>query len=262
MLRKSFFRKLNLFLLAFIFLCFLTNIQSVITFLGEKLFLTYHHNSLAIKVLEKSDLNNNYKANFLLGRIYFVEGGRENLFKSIEYFDKSIGLIEVKGETRRKNPQDFSFLSQSFYGLGLSYGFLGDIYLINAEENFKKYIELEDRKEKEIGKRSYGSWAGFNDLAWIQYLQGNFRESEKTAKKGLDISYQNPWLLNMLGINQIEQRNCKDGKRNLEKAFEILEKINDIKWGEAYSGDPFSQYAKGKQDMLDSIKANIKICEK
>jgi hypothetical protein len=94
------------------------------------------------------------------------------------------------------------------------------------------------------------------------YLQGDFKNGEKIAKLGLERSYQNPWLLNMLGIFQIEQNNCKDGKKNLEMAYEILEKIDEIKWGEAYSGDASDRYKSGKENMLKSIKNNIEICSK
>jgi len=235
------------------------NKELAFTFYAEQLFLKFHNNSLSIRVLNISNLEKNAKANFLLGRIYFTKGlNKDNLFLSIKYFSKAIDIAEKGG----KNPTDFSLLSQSYYGRGLSYGFLDDIYLLNAEKDFRKYIEIEDEVEKETGKRSYGSWAGYNDLAWILYLQGDFKNGEIAAKDGLKMSYDNPWLLNMLGILQIEQDNCKEAKDNLEKAFKILNIIDENKWGEAYSGDRRDRYKKGKEDMLESIKYNIKICTK
>jgi uncharacterized protein HemY len=98
-------------------------------------------------------------------------------------------------------------------------------------------------------------------LAWIQYLLGNFQESEQTILKALKFSSENPWLLNMLGILQIEKKDFKNAKTNLEKAKNILEKIDANNWGEAYSGDSFSKYKKGKENMLKSIQENIKLAQ-
>jgi tetratricopeptide (TPR) repeat protein len=220
---------------------------------GQKLFLDYHQNKAALFIL-KLGSTNDYKGKFLMGRINFVIGGRENLFKSVKHYSESIDLI---GE---QNIKDFTLLSQSYYGRGLAYGFLGGIYLIRAEEDFKKYIELEDKLEFETGKRSYGSWAGYNDLAWILYLQGDFKGGETVAKKGLKISQNNPWLLNMLGILQIEQNNCTGAILNLNSAKKFLSKITPNMWGEAYSGDSPLKYLNGKKNMINTINYNIKLC--
>lgn len=231
-----------LFLLAIIlsmfFYIFFTLTNFVNNF-SEKLFINYHYRNIPIFLLENlKKENKDYYTYFLLGRIYFVKG---HLEKSINAYTKSIDL---------KN--DFA---KSYYGRGLSYGFYDDKYLRHSESDFKKYLELEDRN-------AYGLWAGYNDLAWVYFLTGEFHQSENTARQGLEISKNNPWLLNMLATAQIEQNNCKDAVANLLQAQNFAEKLTPTQFGEAYSGDNKIWWASGLEQMQETIEHNLQICEK
>lgn len=226
-----------------IFLFFATK-TDVLNELSESIFLTYHKNKLAINILEK--LPGNKKSHytyFLLGRIYFVENELE---KSIENYNKSIAL----------NPAH----KESYYGLGLSFGFLSPVFYKDAQNNFEKYIELEEEEFEQTGKRGYGVWAGYNDLAWIHFLQGDFAKAEHVSKKALTFSPDNPWLLNMLAISLIEQGKCPEAYPLIQKAKNLAEKMSAEEFGEAYTGDNKNWWPKGLAQMKQTIRENELIC--
>jgi tetratricopeptide (TPR) repeat protein len=104
--------------------------------IGEKLFLTYHRNSLAIWFLENSKLKNSRDSEtfFLLGRLYFVEN---NLEKSLDNFNKAIQL----DPTNKRN----------YYGRGLTYGFLSPLFYSEAAKDFQTYIDLDNSEASTTG---------------------------------------------------------------------------------------------------------------
>jgi tetratricopeptide (TPR) repeat protein len=215
-------------------------------FLGEKVFLELHFPVLAAKILELGQNNNSdYRTFFLLGRIYFVEG---RLLPSTNNYTKSLEL----------NPDH----KESYYGRGLSYGFRGDNYLIQAQNDFEKYIELEQKEFNESGRRAYGAWAGYNDLAWIHFLKGDFIRQEETARQGLELTSGNAWLQNMLGVALLAQKKCSEAKKHLDLAKILLANKTAEEFGEAYSGDDSRLWEQGKEAMKKTIEENSLLCEK
>lgn len=235
-------KKYFLFLSILIFLL-LVHFNLVITnHIGEKLFLTLHQNELAIKVLELPK-DKDAKTYFLLGRLYFVEN---DVYKSIKYFTKSIEI----------NPN----VKEVYYGRGLSYGFASPIFYNDAEKDFKKYIEIDNQEYEKSGRHAYGAWAGYNDLSWIYFLQGEFDQAEKVSIEGMKISGMNPWLYNMLGVLALEKGNCADATIYFNNAEDILKSISSENFGEAYSGDSPDFWAIGKAQMEKTIRDNQGAC--
>lgn len=217
--------------------------------IGEYLFLNKFDYDSAILFLEKakSQKFNDQKNLFLLGRVYFV---KNELTKSIENYTKSI-------ESYENQKGDINIYMQSFYGRGLAYGFYSNIFLNEAENDFKKYVEIEENNFVNTGNRAYGAWAGYNDLAWIYFLQDDLDNAEKTANKGLGISPNNPWLLNILGASLMGQKRYSEAETILERALFYMKEISPNEWGEAYSGDNSKLYKKGRDEMLKTIRENI-----
>lgn len=211
---------------------------------GEITFLKYHKNELAAKILNKSSRLNpdDFYTYFLLGRISFVEG---KLSESISYYNRAINLNNSHKE--------------SYYGRGLSYGFSGPYFSMEAERDFKKYIEIDNYETKESGHHGFGAWAGYNDLAWVYFTRGDFTTAESTSKEGLKIS-ENPWLLNMAGVSLFAQNKCDEGKLYLEAASKKSASTSVIEFGEAYSGDDQRWWINGKKEMDQVIKENLALC--
>ncbi len=207
--------------------------------LGIKEFLIKHDNESAKSNLLKSVQldSKNAKAWFYLGRLNFVTNdlpdSETNYLKSLE--------LDVWNE-------------QAFYGLGLTYGYLEDY--AKAEDSFKKYIEIGEIKKKEGGQVP-GLWAGYNDLAWVYFLQGKWSECENTARYALDNVGTNPWLLNMLGSALLEQDRKVEARKYFIEAKKYAEKISPQQFGEAYSGDNKKWYPQGLENMKKTIQENI-----
>jgi tetratricopeptide (TPR) repeat protein len=204
---------------------------------SEYLFLKYHLRTIPLFLLENFAKENFY-SEFLKGRINFVEG---HLKTSKNNFTKSIEI----------NPN----FAKSYYGRGLVNGFLGQNFLTNAENDFLKYLELED-------KNAYGYWAGHNDLAWIYFLMENFSKQEEIARKGLEQVSGNAWLQNMLGTALLAQKKCSEGKKHLELAKMLSQNQTTQEFGEAYSGDDKTFWENGKKEMERVIEENLHLCEK
>lgn len=210
--------------------------------IGKYLFLHLHLNRPAILVLENS--KKDWQTHFLLGRIYFVEG---KLMDSVNAYIESIEL----------NPNH----KESYYGRGLSYGFMGHKFLTQAENDFEKYIELDEEDFKRTGLHAYGAWAGYNDLAWIHFLKGDFEQQELITRAGLEISSQNPWLLNSLGVALLAQNKCGQAKEYFNSSEKLLNDINVKQFGEAYSGDSQHFWETGLENMRGVIGENLQKCK-
>lgn len=218
---------------------------------GKEMFLGYHKNDPAIFFLNLSEKINrtenvpDYEIYFLLGRVLFVENRLKESIKNYSY------AIEINPEHK-----------ESYYGRGLSYGFSSPIYLKDAENDFQKYIDLDNEEFKKSGHHAYGAWAGYNDLAWIYFLQGEFEKSVSTSKLGLEIAHDSPWLLNMLASSLISQNRCGEALPYLEKALTKSNQISVEEFGEAYSGDNRSLWSGGLANMQKTILENIELCNK
>jgi tetratricopeptide (TPR) repeat protein len=216
------------------------------TVAGKKLFLDNHNNHDALINLKKAvELNpKNGQAWFLLGRVNFVLG---NLSRSASDFQEVIEL-----DSRNE---------QAYYGLGLAHGYQSNLDL--AASSFHDYLTIIEEKKSSGEYQDYppGHWAGYNDLAWIYFLQGNFKEAEKITAEALR-KYNNPWLLNMMGAILLNQDRKEDAQIYFQRAKEYSQNITAEDFGEAYTGDNKEWHEKGFANMKQIIEENIQNASK
>lgn len=216
------------------------------TVAGKKLFLDNHNNQDALINLKKAlELNpKNTQAWFLLGRVNFVLG---NLSRSASDFQEVIEL-----DSRNE---------QAYYGLGLAHGYQSNLDL--AASSFHDYLTIVEEKKSSGEYQDYppGHWAGYNDLAWIYFLQGNFKEAEKITAEALR-KYNNPWLLNMMGAILLNQDRKEDAQIYFQRAKEYSQNITAEDFGEAYTGDNKEWHEKGFANMKQIIEENIQNASK
>lgn len=221
----------------------LTYSSNTLTLAGKKAFLVQHKHSTAIELLKLavSRDENNPDTWFLLGRVLFVEG---RLQDSANAYRQAIHLDSQN--------------EQAYYGLGLTNGYLKDYK--SAEFDFLQYLKIIEIKKANGNYTTYptGHWAGYNDLAWVYFLQGNFQKSEEISRSAL-MQYSNPWLLNMLGSSLLNQGKRTEARYYFQMAKIYLENMTAEQFGEAYSGDDKVWHAQGFLEMKKAVDDNINL---
>ena len=164
---------------------------------------------------------------FGLSRAYFFEGR----------YNKAIEAIE---ETMHLDPS----IHNAYYMRGLIYGYKNS--LPEAERDFKKYLELKPE-----------SWPGANDLAWIYFRQGKFREVKEVMEKALRYNPENPWLLNSLGVSLLNLGDKEGAKAAFEESLKGFSAMTPEEWGRAYPGNDARYHAQGLRSTISSVEKNI-----
>jgi tetratricopeptide (TPR) repeat protein len=168
---------------------------------------------------------------YQLGRVYFIKG---ELAEAVSYFDQQLAA-------------DPAFV-KSYYMRGLTYGYLNDF--VRAEQDFKKFIETKPH-----------SWAAHNDLAWVYFRAGRYKEAEEQARQGLEYAAGNPWLQNALGAALINQGRYEEAREPLLNARDGFALIGPEGWGMAYPGNDPRIYAEGHAASLASVDKNLELIE-
>ncbi len=169
-------------------------------------------------------------AHFQLGRIYFING---KFWRSIEELNTE---LKIHPEIKRAH-----------YVLGLVYGYRGYAGdLENAESHFKKFIEW-----------APSTWAGYNDLAWIEIRLEKYKEAKGTTNEAFKkiswTSDTNPWLWTTLGIAELNLKDYTKSRDAFLKARRISEKLTAQYFISAYPGnDP-----RNADTMFNQYKATI-----
>ena len=204
---------------------------------------------------------------FEIGNYYFG-GGAYDTEKAETYFRKALELdpslqgphyqlarIEfVRGDFYSAEVEINIELSQhpdfgrSHYVRGLIYGYSGR--LKEAETEFKEFLKWKPE-----------SWAGNNDLAWIYFQEGKYKEARDAARAGLTIAPNNPWLLNSLGVALLNIDDKKGAKEAFIKALAILNSMTEADWGAAYPGNNPKVYGDGLAKMKESIQKNLALLD-
>lgn len=164
---------------------------------------------------------------YQLARIYFVRG---------DFYPAEIEI--------HKELELYPDFGRSYYVRGLIYGYSGR--LPEAEADFEAFLEWKPE-----------SWAGNNDLAWIYFQEGKYAEARDTARAGLKIAPDNPWLLNSLGVALLNLRDEKGAKEAFIKALAVIGSMSEKDWGNAYPGNNPSIYGDGLDAMKASIERNL-----
>lgn len=174
---------------------------------------------------------------YQLARVYFVDGKRGDALREA---DAAVALAP-----------DFG---RAYYMRGLINGFSNK--LDEAEADFKKILELGEI-EPDMGQLEQGGWAVYNDLSWIQFQKGNYADVEETARQGLDVYPQNPWLLNSLGLGLLNLEKKTKAKTIFENALKEAQKLTVEDVRRAYPGNNPAEMEKKRQAIIDQIRFNL-----
>lgn len=167
---------------------------------------------------------------YQLARIYFVKG------------EKEMALAEINKELEA-NPQN----QRSYYVRGLIYGYWPD--LARAEEDFRRFTLW-----------APSEWAGYNDLAWILAKEGKYAEVEadiQNAMTKVQNANQNPWLLNSLGVAELNLKKYKEAVKTFKIVQKLAENLSLKEWQRAYPGNNPAESAKGFEAFKRAIEANL-----
>ena len=166
-------------------------------------------------------------AHYQLARVYFIRG---DFYTALNEINKEIELYP-----------DFK---RSYYVRGLIYGYAKQPDKATAD--FKEFLKWKPE-----------SWAGHNDLAWVYFMKGDYKNSAETAREGLVSSPNNVWLLNSLGVALLNEGKLTEAKEALTKAQTAAEAMTLADWGKSYPGNNPSVYGDGLDAMRASIKRNL-----
>ena len=167
-------------------------------------------------------------ANHQLARIYFVEGDYNT---ALSYINKEISIY----------PDNMN----AYYIKGLIYGFMNRNH--DAIETFKYYTSKTN------------TWAGHNDLAWLQFKIGDYEGALSTIDKIKDTYIDNVWILNTRAIILYNLHRIDEAKKDINKAQILVGKMTPVSWGSSYPGNDPSIYTEGLEKMRQSIKENYKL---
>ena len=166
---------------------------------------------------------------YQLSRIYFLKG------------DFNYALDEINIEI--KNFPDFK---RSYYVRGLINGYAKNFP--QATSDFEEFLKWDT-----------GSWAAHNDLAWIYFQTGDYKNAEKISRAGLEQNPDNPWLLNSLGTTLLNLGRKSEAKKALESALKQTEKLTPADWQKAYPGNNPAIAKEALRKMVDSIEFNLNL---
>jgi tetratricopeptide (TPR) repeat protein len=218
---------------------------------GAVLFIFFFHPFLA---QELTKLGNTYfggalsynlnRADFLYSAALFIHPG--NLHASHQRariaflrgdFDNALALINKQIELHNT-----SFMA-SYYIRGLIHGYRKEY--IEAERDFKTFLTWDPQ-----------NWAALNDLAWVYFAQGKFKEAEEASYRGLKIAPTNPWLLTMHGMSLFNQNGIAEATKDLEKARRYAADLTEEDWIRAYPGNNPLIASSGLVSLRAAIEEN------
>lgn len=137
---------------------------------------------------------------------------------------------------------------KSYYMYGLINGYIGDFDA--ATWGFSEFIQ-----------RDSFNWAGYNDLAWISFKQGDYTKTKEIATQGLQQAPGNPWLQNTLGTALLNLGEKEAAQRSLSAALISCNQMHPNDWGGAYPGNDPRLYDRGLREMCTTIRKNIAILD-
>ncbi|MBP9669292.1 MAG: tetratricopeptide repeat protein [Candidatus Pacebacteria bacterium] len=166
-------------------------------------------------------------AHYQLGRIAFIRG---RFIEAQWHIDQSL----------RYDPAYY----RGYYMRGLIAGYEKNYKL--AAESFYTFLQYDS-----IG------WAGYNDLSWVYFQQGNYPAAAVIAEFGLGYAPENAWLHNSLGVALLAQGEKARARQHFQKALERVDTMKPEDWGIAYPGNDPTIYAEGLESMRESIVHNL-----
>jgi tetratricopeptide (TPR) repeat protein len=105
------------------------------------------------------------------------------------------------------------------------------------------------------------SWAALNDLA-VSYLHiGDYEAAEKSARQGLEVELNNPWLQSNLGVALLNQDKLAESQAVLKSALSGFEGMSEDEWARAYPGNAPAVVRDGFAQAKKAIASNIRMSE-
>ncbi|MBY0473377.1 tetratricopeptide repeat protein [Patescibacteria group bacterium] len=163
-------------------------------------------------------------------RISFLQGDFETALARINT------QLELHGDS----------LMASYYIRGLIYGY--DKKYLPAEKDFTHFLEW-----------SPTNWAAANDLAWIYFAEGKFKEAADRTAKTLLTSPDNPWVLTSHAMSVYNLGDSKTALQDLLHAKEEVEKLTRAQWSRAYPGNDPAVASEGLAEFKKTIEKNIEL---
>src|SRR3989344_751172 len=208
---------------------------------------------------------NDARLQFEIGNYYFG-GGAYDITKAQGYFERA---LEINPQIQGAHYQlgRTYFIQSAFYDalreinkeLELHPDFKRSYYMRGLVHGYsKRYTEAEN-DFKEFLKWKPKSWAGHNDLAWIYFMKGDYKNSATTAREGLKYVPNNVWLLNSLGVALLNEGKLEEAKKALTDALASATAMTPADWGRSYPGNNPSVYGDGLMAMKASIKRNLEL---
>jgi tetratricopeptide (TPR) repeat protein len=155
--------------------------------------------------------------------------------KAIFYFDKEISLYPNNSKT--------------YYMKGLALGYSKREQ--EAIESFKIYVE-----------KNPTTWAGRNDLAWLQFRVGDIDGALATIEVIAKKDPNNPWIANTYGVLLYNKQRYREAKEVLTLGLLTLNNYTSEDWGKAYPGNNPIVYSQGLLAMKNSFRENIALVNK
>jgi tetratricopeptide (TPR) repeat protein len=176
---------------------------------------------------------------YQLARIAFLDG------------DFNVALSRIDTHMQHfSDGYDQVFILKGYYTRGLILGYMGR--LDESAEQFSKLVEINREIEEE-------SWAAYNDLAWVYFLKGDYEHVFTVTQEGLSFYPDNPWLLNMLGISQLNLGIKEDARESLEKSLKATKELTSDDWAEAYPGNNPKVAPYAFSEMIKAIETNLEL---
>lgn len=214
-------------------------------------------------------MKNNAQSAFICGNHYFGVYGSSgyDVKKAEYYFGKAVEIDPKTPDAWHQYARvaflrgDFSTamyrinkqfeergdeLMSSYYIRGLIEGYMKDYPA--AEKDFRRFLEWDPH-----------NWAGNNDLSWIYFAQGKFKEAADQSSKGLGGSSPNPWLLVMHAMSMYNLGHKKVAEMELGKARESAQKLTEEQWAHAYPGNDPKIAGKGLTEFRKIIEQDIEL---
>lgn len=135
-------------------------------------------------------------------------------------------------------------LIASYYIRGLIYGYAKQYD--KAAADFLRFLEW-----------SPTNWAARNDLAWVYFADGKFKEAEEQTALGLINNPENPWLLVSHAMSAYNLGDKKTAEADLIKAQIMAERLTEANWSRAYPGNDPRIAGEGLASFKKAIETNL-----
>ena len=154
--------------------------------------------------------------------------------------DFAVALFRINQQLERRGDE----LMAAYYIRGLIYGYAKNYEM--AEKDFLKFLEW-----------SPTNWAANNDLAWIYFAQGKYKEAAAQVEPMLLRDPYNVWILVMHAMAVYNLGDVATAKRELTLAKHAAQGLEERHWMLAYPGNDPRLASEGLTNFREAIERNL-----